>query len=101
MKTTEVCPAQRAAGFNDGGAKEAIDFCTNKCPYPDCVLTITKPNPTMKRRSNRKNRALELESKGFTIRQTSLIMRLSERTIQKYLNEERRMGNILTRPEPR
>lgn len=89
MKTTEVCPAQEAAGIHDGNSREAIDFCTKKCPYPDCVLTMTKPNPTMKRRSNRKNQAIDLKSKGFTIEQITSVMRLSKRTIERYLHEER------------
>ena len=87
MKEVTVCPAQMEAGIYDGKSKEAIDFCVEKCPYPDCILTLVKPNPTIKRRRDRQKLARELAAKGFKAGQISMVMRLCPRTIQRYLNE--------------
>jgi len=35
---TKLCQALISAGITQADSEEAIEFCTSKCPYEDCVI---------------------------------------------------------------
>jgi DNA-binding NarL/FixJ family response regulator len=54
------------------------------CPYPDCLLDIKLPNA---RTAMRRAAVLELLKAGYTQRQVAEKLKISIRTVQRYMTD--------------
>lgn len=81
-----ACPAMLEAGVLDPNSQEGIDFCTDKCPYDKCIVFETTLNT--RRCQLRAIEARALLAGGMSIKDISRRLRVSVRTVRRYLEEE-------------
>ena len=74
------------AGIKDPESQEGIDFCLNHCPYDRCIVFEAEKSSATTRRDDRKARAWELYSKGYSRKEIAVIVGKSERSIERYLS---------------
>ena len=78
-----LCPALKRANITNPESQAGKDFCTQKCPYPDCIVadgTLYEMKLT-----NEKARVRRLYKKGMTTEEIATKIRKSVRSVQRYL----------------
>lgn len=83
---TERCEAMVQAGVEDADSKEGIDFCVNSCPYPNGCILFDNLHSAAKTEGSTAF-AKRLHSAGISTRDIALILKLSERTVGRYLRQ--------------
>ena len=74
-----------AEGVYDPENQAGIDFCINYCPYDRCILFEDGRKLSSSRRDKRVMRAAELYNEGYSIEDISKELKVSVRSIQRYL----------------
>lgn len=80
----DVCQAMKDANISDPESQEGIDFCLEKCPYPECAM-VSRYYKTGNIRRVRRKKARELQAEGLIASEIAVVMELSKRTIERYL----------------
>ena len=79
-----ICPALKRAKITNPESQAGIDFCTESCPYPECIVfegnTLYKIEITRE-----KTKAKKLQKKGMTAEEIAAVLGKSIRTVEKYL----------------
>lgn len=84
--STERCQAMRDAGIEDPESKAGINFCVTRCPYEKgCVVFDNVPTERDELRKMMIVFAKRMYSRGVSVKDISLILRKTTRTIQRYL----------------
>jgi len=81
-----ICPALKKAKITDPDSQEGIDFCTEKCPYPDCIA-VTGTTLSQIRQAEEKHRAKQLQKKGMSNQEIARRIGKSARTVDRYLKK--------------
>ena len=76
------CQAMLDAGITDPESQAGKDFCTDHCPYPDCILFGTKKYGSWK---GRKARIARLHKRGRTPKEIAEILDISISTVYNHL----------------
>ena len=79
------CPAMIEAGIKDPDSQEGIDFCVNECPYDKCIVFELGRSTSKLRRKLRAALAKEMQTQGYTAVEIASEVRVSVRTVQRYL----------------
>lgn len=94
MGLIDACPAMKKAGISDPTTQRGIDFCTNQCPYPYCIMAEDTPEGTPhafhtsrspKNVAIRRAKARILHKQGKTITAIASALNVSRLTIQRYI----------------
>lgn len=79
----KICPAMTEAGVEDPESEDGIRFCTDKCPYPFCV--VFESSSVKEAATRRADFAKRLHRHGVSIKDIALILNQKRTTIQGYL----------------
>jgi len=79
-----ICPALRKAKITDPNSKAGIVFCTQSCPYPDCIAVETDYH-FKRKRAGEISWIKRLYEKGMTTEDIAGRMSKSVGTVKKYL----------------
>ena len=83
------CPAMIDAGIDDPESEEGKTFCTESCPYERCIVFehLAEENPANVRKKIRAAEAKRLEKLGKLNEEIASILRVSVRTVERYLEK--------------
>lgn len=81
------CKAMIDAGIDDPISQEGIDFCVDKCPYPQCVVVDSKATSRQVNFRTTSTIAKDLRSHGVSIVDITYILNITRRTVQRYLKK--------------
>lgn len=81
----EMCKEGKEAGILNPESRKGIDFCINKCPYPDGCIVLEQPAGRQSYKQKRLEAVRKLGSPSAL--DVSKMFGVSLRTAQKYLAE--------------
>ena len=78
-----LCPALKEANITNPNIREAINFCTEQCPYNKCI--IAEGGLPQINLAKKKLRAINLRKKGVTTKEIAIVLEKSIKTVRRYL----------------
>lgn len=79
-----MCKPMAKTGITDPDSPEGIEYCTERCPYPDgCVVANERVGKSKKDLEIAK--AKRLRTKGRTFDEIAAILKRSSMTVRRYL----------------
>ena len=73
------------AGIKDPQSQKGIDFCTNDCPFPDCLVT---GGSSYIKKHEQYERIRQMFYNGMKVKEIAEKIGVHERTVQRSLKVE-------------
>ena len=75
------------AGIGDPESKEGKDFCTEKCPYPKCIVFEVGRGAATLRKEARVAKAKAMAAEGYPEDEIAQVLKVSVRSVEGYLEK--------------
>lgn len=83
--TVPLCPAMKRARISDPDSPKGIEFCTERCPYPEgCIAADDKAMGIIKRTAE-KRKIRQLHRRGMSIEDIANTVRTTTKIVHRCL----------------